>query len=102
MAELTESRVTLTLALDLTHWRRHDRAFWAQTLANAANDAAPHVMHVEGYELGDTLMTVRLKSNRPAKILRKLWRDDDTFLRLRARLADLGARADFDVEEGQA
>ncbi|MBY0564923.1 MAG: hypothetical protein K2P58_12140 [Hyphomonadaceae bacterium] len=102
MVDATESRVTLTLALDLTHWRRHDRAFWAQTLATAANEAAPHVMHVEGYELGDTLMIVRLKSNRPAKVLQRLWRDDDTFLRLRARLADLGARADFEVDEDRS
>lgn len=99
MADPIETRVTLTLALDLTHWRRHDRAFWTQTLAAAANEAAPHIMHVEGYELSDALMILRMRSNRTPKALRKLWRDDEIFMRLRARLADLGARTEFDVEE---
>lgn len=99
MADLTETKVTLTLALDLTHWRRHDRAFWAQTLAAAANEAAPHIMHVESYELSDTMMILRMRSNRPPKTVRKLWRDDVIFTRLRARLADLGAHTEFDVEE---
>lgn len=99
MGEPVESRVVLTLALDMTHWRRHDRAHWAQVLANAANDAAPHLLHVEGYELGDTLMVVRMRSNRAPKQIIKLWRDDESFMRLRARLADLGARTEFEVEE---
>jgi hypothetical protein len=99
MPEPVESRVILTLALDMTHWRRHDRGHWAQVLAGAANEAAPHIMHVEGYELSDTLMTLRMRSNRTPKTLRKLWRDDEVFMRLRARLADLGARTEFEVEE---
>jgi hypothetical protein len=100
MPEPVESRVTLTLALDTTHWRRHDRAHWAQVLASAANEAAPHLMHVVGYELGDTLLIVRMHSNRPPKLLKKLWREDEAFMRLRARLADLGARTEFDIEGG--
>ena len=99
MADPIGTRVTLTLALDLTHWRRHDRAFWTQTLAAAANEAAPHIMHVESYELSDTLLTLRMRSSRTPKALRKLWRDDEIFMRLRARLVDLGAHSEFDVEE---
>jgi hypothetical protein len=99
MAQPVESRVVLTLMLDMTHWRRHDRGHWAQVLANAADEAAPQWMQVVGYELGDTLLTLRLRSNRPAKQLRKLWNDHDVFLRLKARLADLGARADFEAED---
>ncbi len=98
MAELVESRVTLTLALDLSHWRRHDKAHWAQVLANAANEGAPHLLHVEGYEIHDTLMHVRMRSNRAPKQLKKLLRDDESVMRLRARLADLGARPEFEIE----
>ena len=99
MAAPVESRVMLRLALDTSHWRRHDRAHWAQVLANAANDAAPHLLHVEGYEIRDTLMVVRMRSSRVPKVLKKLWRDDESLMRLRARLADLGARPEFEVEE---
>ncbi len=99
MAEPVESRVTLTLALDMTHWRRHDRAFWAQTLATAANEAAPALMRVEAYELHDTTIILRLRANASARHLGKLWRDDETFLRLRSRFVDLGAQPEFDVEE---
>ena len=100
MAEPVESRVTLTLALDLSHWRRHDKAHWAQVLAHAANEGAPHLLHVEGYELHDTLMYVRMRSPRAPKKLRKLWDDDDSLMRLRARLADLGARTEIEIDEG--
>ena len=100
MAAPVESRVLLTLALDTAHWRRHDRAHWAQVLVDAANAAAPHLLHVEGYEIRDTLIFVRMRSNRVPKVLKKLWRDDESLMRLRARLADLGARSEFEVEEG--
>mgnify|MGYP001198620932 FL=1 len=99
MAGRAESRVILTLALDGSHWRRHDRAHWAQVLASAANEAAPHLLHVETYELRDTLMVLRMRSSQAAKRLRKLWHDDENLMRLRARLADLGASPDFEIEE---
>lgn len=100
MPESVESRVTLTLALDMTHWRRHDRAFWAQTLAAAANEAAPELMRVEAYEMHDTTIILRLKANASAKNLSRRWRDDEVFIRLRSRFVDLGAQPEFDVEEG--
>ena len=99
MADDAKSRVILTLALDSSHWRRHDRAFWAQTLAEAANAAAPNLVRVEDYELRDTLMIVRMRSRRPVKAMRKLWEEHEGFMRLRSRLADLGARPEFEVEE---
>jgi hypothetical protein len=99
MAQPSESRITFTLALDTEHWRRHDRAHWAQVLANAVHEAVPHVLQVEGYELSDTMMLVRARANQPAKTVLKLLRTDESFLRLRSRLADLGARADFEIEE---
>ncbi len=98
MPQTTESRIILTLALDTEHWRRHDRAHWAQVLANAVDEAAPHILHVEGYELRDTLMLVRARSNRPPKAIQKMLRQDESFMRLRSRLADLGARSDFEIE----
>ncbi|MEZ5995464.1 MAG: hypothetical protein R3C25_06890 [Hyphomonadaceae bacterium] len=99
MAGVVGSKVTLTLALDTAHWRRHDRAFWAQVLANAANEAAPGVMQVRAFELQDSTVVLRLRASKSAKQIQKLWREDESFLRLRARFADLGARPDLDVEE---
>ncbi len=99
MAQPLESRITFTLALDTEHWRRHDRAHWAQVLAGAVHEAAPDVLQVEAYELRDTVMLVRARANKPAKTIIKLLRTDESFLRLRARLVDLGARADFEIEE---
>ena len=98
MAEL-ESRLLVTLALEPSHWRRHDRAFWAQTLASAIHEAAPGVMQVDTYELRDMMLVVRARAQRAPKAMKKLLRDDESFLRLRARLIDLGARADIEVEE---
>lgn len=100
MAQTSESLIIMTLALDVEHWRRHDRAHWAQVLANAVDEAAPHVLHVESYELRDTLMYVKARSNRAPKAVKKLLRDSEDFIRLRSRLADLGARPEFEIEEG--
>jgi len=93
-----ECRILMTLALAPEHWRRHDHAFWAQTLAAAIDEAAPHVMRVDSYELRDMMVIVRARSNRAPKIVRKLLRDDESFLRLRSRLVDLGAQADIEIE----
>jgi hypothetical protein len=93
-----ECRILMTLALEPDHWRRHDRAFWAQTLASAVDEAAPHLMRVDSYELQDMMVIVRARSNRASKIVRKLLRDDESFLRLRARLVDLGAQTDIEIE----
>jgi hypothetical protein len=89
----------MRLALQPEHWRRHDRAFWMQTIANAINDAAPDLMRVETYELHDMMLVVRTRANRPPKAVRKLLRDDESFRRLKARLVDLGARPEFEIED---
>jgi hypothetical protein len=99
MAQSAESRILLTLALEPSHWRRHDRGFWAQVLAGAVDEAAPHIMRVENYELQDMLILVRARASRPPKAMKKLLRDDEGFWRLRSRLADLGARPEFEIEE---
>ena len=99
MAEAAGSRVLLTLALDPHHWRRHDRGFWAQVLAGAVDDAAPEILRVEAYELHDMLMLVRARANRAPKTMKKLLRDDESFMRLRSRLVDLGARPEIEIEE---
>jgi hypothetical protein len=41
-------------------------------------------------------------SREPPKRLRKLLRDHDGVKRLRARLADLGARPEFEIDEEHA
>ena len=89
----------MTLSLEPAHWRRHDRAFWAQTLATAINEAAPDVMRVDTYELSDMMLVVRARANRAPKAMKRLVRDDENFMRLRARLVDLGARAEFEIED---
>jgi hypothetical protein len=88
----------MTLALDPGHWRRHDRAYWAQSLAGAINDAAPGLMQVDTYELRDMMLVVRARAARSPKAVRRLLRNDESFLRLRARLIDLGARTEFEIE----
>ncbi len=94
-----ESRMTLTLTLDPAHWRRHDRAFWARVLAQAVDEAAPELARVESYEMRDAMIYVRVRCARPAKQMRKLLHDDEKLLRLRARMVDLGAEAEFAIEE---
>lgn len=95
-----ETLLRLTLALDPQDWRAADKATWAGTLVDAVDAAAPHLMQVCSYEIGDTLVYVRLRAwEKPAR-LRRLLRDDEGFRRLRARLADLGARPDLEIETG--
>lgn len=89
----------LTLALDTAHWRRHDRAFWARMLASAVDEAAPELARVVSYEMQDAVIYVHVRCARPAKRMRKLLADDEQFLRLRSRLVDLGAQAEFEIEE---
>ncbi|MBS0386228.1 MAG: hypothetical protein JSS00_12870 [Proteobacteria bacterium] len=98
MAQPGECRLLMNLALQPDHWRRHDRGFWAQTLAAAVDEAAPHMMRVDSYELRDMMVVVRARSNQAPKTMQKLLRDDESFIRLRARLFDLGARADIEIE----
>ncbi|MGE0828510.1 MAG: hypothetical protein AB7O04_04065 [Hyphomonadaceae bacterium] len=91
--------MTLRLALDPHHWRAHDRAGWAMDLAAIADKAAPSFLRVEGYELGDTLISIRMFSGESANRLRKRLKEDASIVRLRTRLADLGARPEFEIEE---
>lgn len=87
------------LALDPLDWRAEDRLGWATTLVAAVDAAAPHLYHIEGYEIGDTVMYVHLRTfETPAKF-RRLLREDEELIRLRARLADLGARMELEVEK---
>jgi hypothetical protein len=67
-------------------------------LAAAIHEAAPHRMRVATYELHDMMLVVHARANRPAKVMKKLLRDDESFQRLRSRLIDLGARTDIEVE----
>lgn len=101
MPEPVEIRVTLTLALDMTHWRRHDRAHWAQVLAQAADEAAPNLLKVVAYELQEAVVILRMRAGRPAKQMWKLWRDDERFLRLKSRFVDLGGQAEIEIEESE-
>jgi len=96
------SRVTLRLALDPHHWRAEDKAGWALALIGAAEIAAPQILQIDRYEIGDTIVTVHMWSPEPPKRIAKLLRDHESFRRLRTRIADLGARADFDIEDEQA
>ena len=93
-----ENHLTLMLALDPTHWRADDKAGWATSLVGAVDAAAPHLLRVESYELRDTIIYVRMRTDQPRSKIRKLLREDDALRRLRARLADLGARPEFEVE----
>ena len=98
MAQRGECNILMTLALQPEHWRRHDRCHWAQVLAGAIDDAAPSVMRVDTYELRDMMLVVRARANRSPKVVRRLMREDETFMRLRSRLVDLGAQTDIEVE----
>ena len=93
-----QSRILMTLALQPDHWRRHDQGYWAQTLAAAIDEAAPHMMRVDTYELRDMMLLVHARARRAPKTMKKLLRDDESFLRLRSRLVDLGARTDIEIE----
>jgi hypothetical protein len=93
------SRVILRLALDPLHWRNEEKATWASMLVNAVDVAASHLFEIEGYDIGDTLVYVRMWTETPPAKLRKMIRSDDALVRLRARLADLGARPEYEIEE---
>lgn len=93
----SQTSVTLMLALDPLDWRAGDKATWAQTLVGAVEAAAPRLLDVEGYEIRDTIVFVRLRAQEPrGRFVRRL-REDESFRRLRARLADLGARPEFEI-----
>ena len=92
-----ESRITLMLALDPADWRSEDRAGWAESLIRAVEAAAPHLLQVEGYEIRDTIMYVRIRAADTPGRMRRLLKEDDALIRLRARLADLGARPEFEI-----
>lgn len=94
-----ETHITLMLALDPLDWRAHDRAGWAVLLIAAIDAAAPHLYHIEGYEIGDTVMYVRLRTFESLGRFRRMLREDEDLIRLRTRLADLGARMELDVQK---
>lgn len=93
-----ESSLTLMLALDPLDRRAEDRLGWATELVAVVAAAAPHRYHVEGYEIGDTVMYVRLRTAETWRRFRRMLQEDDDLIRLRARLADLGARMELEVE----
>lgn len=94
----TENHLTLMLALDPLHWRADDKAGWALSLVGAVDAAAPHLLRVESYEMRDTIIYVRMRTDQPRAKMRRLLRESDALRRLRARLADLGARSEFEFE----
>jgi hypothetical protein len=93
------SRVTLRLALDPQHWRNEEKAAWTSLLINAVDAAAPHIFQIEGYDIGDTLVFIRMRSEIEPTKLRRMLDTNDALIRLRARLADLGARPDYEFED---
>jgi len=97
-----ESRFSIRLALDPYSWRADDRAGWAMTLAHAADAAAPDLAIVESIDIGDTLVYIRMRAYERPQRLKKRLRDDETFIRLRARLADLDARAEYEIDDDPA
>jgi hypothetical protein len=94
-----ECQILFVLELEPEHWRRHDRAFWARTLAGAVEETAPDTMRVETYELEDLKLRVHARANRAPKTMWKLLSEDEKFLRLRSRLIDLGAHAEFEIKD---
>lgn len=97
MADRDGCRILFLLDLEPEHWRRHDRAFWARTLASAVEETAPETLRVETYELQDMKLLVRAKAKYAPKTMWKLLSEDEKFLRLRARLIDLGAHPEFEI-----
>ncbi len=100
MAE-AECQLTLQLALDPLYWRADDKSGWAESLVGAVEAAAPRLISVEGYEIRDTLLYVRLRGRRSRTMMQKLLHQDDGLRRLRARLADMGARGEFEVSRAR-
>jgi hypothetical protein len=99
LADAPETRVTLTLTLDLSHWRRHDRAHWVQVLSSAVQDGAEPLLRAHSYELHEEHIFMHLRSQIAAKKLSRLWESEENLLRLRSRLADLGAQVEIKIEE---
>jgi hypothetical protein len=91
------TRVTMMLALDPISPRADDKAGWAAQLVAAVEAGAPK-LSVESYEIRDTLVYVRLNSPETKNALRKSLRESEAFMRLRARLGDLGARMEAEVD----
>jgi len=96
------SRVVIRVALDAYDLPYRDKASWAMQLASAADDAAPSLFRVESYAITDTLVHIRMRSDEHVRRLRKRLKDDDAIRRLRTRLADLGGRAEFEIEDETA
>ena len=94
-----EKHVTLMLALDPLDWRADDKARWAMSLVGAVEAAAPQMLQVDAYEIRDTIVFVRMRTNQSPDRMRRFWREDDAMMRLRARLADLGARPELEIEQ---
>jgi hypothetical protein len=92
------SRVVIRLALDPYCWRNDYRSEWAALLIAAAESAAPHVISIESYDMGDTLMHIYMHSFEEPTKLRKLFRDDLGLKRLWARFGDLDARPELEIE----
>jgi hypothetical protein len=92
------SLITIRLAIDPWQWRDDDKAAWALALAKAADEAAPLFMRVKSYEVGDVLVHIRLRSDEEPARMRKLFREDEDLQQLMAWYAELGARADVEVE----
>ena len=95
---VADNRVTLMLALDPSYWRAGDKIGWAQSLVGAVETGAPYLLQIEKYEIQDTMLYVEMRTTETQQKLRKLLRDDDGLIRLRARLADMGARPRFEFE----
>lgn len=68
-------------------------------LVDAVAAAAPHITKVESYSIGDTLVYIRLRSLEDTERTKRLIRRDEGLVRLSARLADFGARAEFEFDE---
>jgi hypothetical protein len=93
-----EYLVTLMLGLDPAYWLADDKAGWAASLIAAVDAAAPHLLRVETYEIRDTVVLVNMRTSEPPGRMRQLLTRDDAMIRLRTRLADLGARPEFEFE----
>ena len=94
-----ETRFSVRIALDPDSWWAEDKAGWAMRLAEAADAAAPHIAVVEAVDIGDTLVYIRMRAYERPQRFKKRLRDDDAFKRLRARLADLGGRAEYEIDD---
>ncbi|HVY86745.1 MAG TPA: hypothetical protein VG943_16555, partial [Caulobacterales bacterium] len=76
-----QTRVVIRVALDPLHWRAENKAGWAMQLAAAAEAGAPHLLEIESYEITDTLVHIRMRSDAHVRALRRRLRDDDAIKR---------------------